>query len=122
MVFEHLGVIQMIKQLLEGSHTLTTDVKYKDSMTIDAHPTIITMNATSKNDILKWHPTEYEAFINRCTIYYLGTPLAEIFEKKEIEELSKCGPELIYMLSLFNENNEYENVNVLNKFQQYIYI
>ena len=51
MVFEHLGVIQMIKQLLEGSHTLTTDVKYKDSMTIDAHPTIITMNATSKHDI-----------------------------------------------------------------------
>ena len=35
MVSEHLGVIQMIKQLLEGSHTLTTDVKYKDSMPID---------------------------------------------------------------------------------------
>ena len=112
----------MIKQLLEGSHTLTTDVKYKDSMTIDAHPTIITMSATSKADILKWHPNEYEAFQNRCTIYYLGTPLKDIFTNKEIEELSKCGPELLYMLLLFNENNECNQTNVLSKFKEYIYI
>ena len=71
---------------------------------------------------LKWHPTEYEAFSNRCTIYYLGTPLTDIFNKKEIEEISKCGPELLYMLSLFNEDNEINNNNVFTKFKEYIYI
>ena len=105
MVFEHLGLIQMIKQLLGGSHTLTTDVKYKDSKPIDAHPTIITMNSTSKTDILKWHPQELTAFENRCIIYYLGTPLTEFFTAKEISELAQCGSEFLYMLSLYNKDN-----------------
>nr|XP_047142279.1 uncharacterized protein LOC105846941 isoform X2 [Hydra vulgaris] len=102
MVFEHLGVIQLMKQLLEGSSTLTTDVKYKDAMPIDPHPTLITMNSSSKFDILKWHPSEYQAFENRCTKLFLGTPLLNIFNDKELREINACGPELLYMLSFCN--------------------
>nr|XP_047142737.1 uncharacterized protein LOC124817008 isoform X2 [Hydra vulgaris] len=122
MVFEHIGVIQLMKQLLEGSNTLTTDVKYKDAMPIDPHPTLITMNSTSKFDILKWHPSEYQAFENRCTILFLGTPLLNIFNDKEIQEINTCGPELLYMLSMHKLDKDTCTAGVLDKFQDFIFL
>ncbi|XP_047142743.1 uncharacterized protein LOC124817011 [Hydra vulgaris] len=122
MVFEHLGVIQLMKQLLEGSNTLTTDVKYKDAMPIDPHPTLITMNSTSKFDILKWHPSEYQAFENRCTILFLGTPLLNIFNDKELQEINTCGPELLYMLSMHKLDKDTCTAGVSDKFQDFIFL
>ncbi|XP_047137287.1 uncharacterized protein LOC124813806 [Hydra vulgaris] len=122
MVFEHLGVIQLMKQLLEGSNTLTTDVKNKDAMPIDPHPTLITMNSTSKADILKWHPSEYQAFENRCTILFLGTPLLNIFNDKELQEINTCGSELLYMLSMHKLDRDTNTAGVLDKFQDFIFL
>ncbi|XP_047142739.1 uncharacterized protein LOC124817009 isoform X1 [Hydra vulgaris] len=122
MVFEHLGVIQLMKQLLEGSNTLTTDVKYNDAMLIDPHPTLITMNSTSKFDILKWHPSEYQAFENRCTILFLGTPLLNIFNDKELQEINTCGPELLYMLSMHKLDKDTCTAGVSDKFQDFIFL
>ena len=97
------------------------------------------MNSSSKTDILKWHPQEYTSFENRCTIYYLGTPLNEIFSNQEISELAQCGAEFLYMLSFYihsfihllyrhnvyrnyiKENNNNE-INVLDKFKDYKFI
>ena len=46
MIFENLGVLQTMKQLLEGSSTLHTDVKYKEPIKVDPRSVLITMNAT----------------------------------------------------------------------------
>ena len=53
MIFENLGVLQTMKQLLEGSSTLHTDVKYKEPIKVDPRSVLITMNATYKNEIFK---------------------------------------------------------------------
>ena len=53
MIFENLGVLQTMKQLLEGSSTLHTDVKYKEPIKVDPRSILITMNATYKNEIFK---------------------------------------------------------------------
>ena len=46
MIFENLGVLQTMKQLLEGSSTLYTDVKYNEPIKVDPRSVLITMNAT----------------------------------------------------------------------------
>ena len=53
-----------MKQLLEGSSTLHTDVKYKEPIKVDPRRVLITMNATYKNQIFKWHPQERQPFEN----------------------------------------------------------
>ena len=54
-----------MKQLLECSSTLHTDIKYKEPIKVDPRSVLITMNATYKNEILKWHPQERTPFENR---------------------------------------------------------
>ena len=45
MVFENISIVQRMKNLLEGSRLMDTDVKYKSKQQILPNPTIISMNA-----------------------------------------------------------------------------
>ena len=56
MIFENLGVLQTMKQLLEGSSTLHSDVKHKEPIKVDPRSVLITMNAGYKKEILNGIP------------------------------------------------------------------
>ena len=64
-ILEHAGVLQSFKQLTEGSSTLQTDVKYKDSTHVDPKPVVVTMNGEAREDVVKWFSTEFTAIQNR---------------------------------------------------------
>ena len=57
-ILEHAGVLQSFKQLTEGSSTLQTDVKYKDSTHVDPKPVVVTMNGEAREDVVKWFSGE----------------------------------------------------------------
>ena len=98
MIFENLGVLQTMKQLLEVSSTLHTDVKYKEPIKVDPGSVLITMNASYKNEIFKWHPQERQPFENRCLILFMGQRLANVLKPNEIEFLSQCSNVLYTIL------------------------
>ena len=118
MIFENLGVLQTMKQLLEGSSTLHTDVKYKEPIKVDPRSVLITMNATYKNEIFKWHPCERQPFENRCIILFMSQKLSSIMSKPEIEFLSQCSNVLYYMLFKSVDYNKKTDVN-LDKYIMY---
>ena len=112
MIFENLGVLQTIKQLLEGSSTLHTDVKYNEPNKVDPRSVLITMNATYKNEIFKWHPQERQPFENRCLILFMSQRLASFLNKNEIEFLSQCSHELYAMLFESVSYNKMTEINL----------
>ena len=118
MIFENLGVLQTMKQLLEGSSTLHTDVKYKEPIKVDPRSVLITMNATYKNEIFKWHPCERQPFENRCLILFMSQKLSSIMSKPEIEFLTQCSNVLYYMLFKSVDYNKKTGVN-LDKYIMY---
>ena len=118
MIFENLGVLPTMKQLLEGSSTLHTDVKYKEPIKVDPRSVLITMNATYKNEIFKWHPCERQPFENRCIILFMSQKLSSIMSKPEIEFLSQCSNVLYYMLFKSVDYNKKTDVN-LDKYIMY---
>ena len=61
-------VTQVMKQVFEGSESLQTDIKYKDSTKISPQPVILTLNAHSFSEAFKWLPSEKANFETRCTV------------------------------------------------------
>ena len=118
MIFENLGVLQTMKKLLEGSSTLHTDVKYKEPIKVDPRAVLITMNATYKNEIFKWHPSERQPFENRCLILFMSQKLSNLLTKPEIEFLSQCSNVLYFMLFKSVDYNKKTDIN-LDKYIMY---
>ena len=118
MIFENLGVLQTMKQLLEGSSTLHTDVKYKEPIKVDPRSVLITMNATNKNEIFKWHPQERQPFENRCILLFMSQKLSNLLNKSEIEFLSQCSNVLYTMLFKAVSYNKKTDIN-LDKYIMY---
>ena len=104
MVFEYMGLVQVMKQLLEGSRSLTVDQKFKDSISLPARPVVITMNSRGREDILKFLPTEFGAFETRSLILFMGKPLVQLMGgKTQVGALSKCGPEMLFQICSIGE-------------------
>ena len=118
MIFENLGVLQTMKQLLEGSSTLHTDVKYEEPIKVDPRSVLITMNATYKNEVFKWHPQERQPFESRCLILFMSQRLSNILNKNEIEFLSQCSHVLYAMLFKAVSYNKKTDIN-LDKYIMY---
>ena len=87
LVLEQLGFLQSFKQLTEGSTTLQTDVKYKDSLPIDGRPVIVTMNGSDPRSLVKFHPGEFNALNNRCFFIQMDDRLADMFNNKQLDQL-----------------------------------
>ena len=98
-VFENLNIVQKMKNLLEGSRLLDTDVKYKSKMQIPPAPVIINLNGSSINSIFKWCDNEIPAFKNRCVFLKMEIPLNHRVDENEFSYLGKCGKEMIYILT-----------------------
>ena len=118
MIFENLGLLQTMKQLLEGSSTLHTDVKYKEPIKVDPRSVLITMNASYKNEIFKWHPQELKPFENRCLILFMGNRLINLLKSNEIEFLSQCSNVLYCILFKSISCNKEKEIN-LDKYIMY---
>ena len=58
-VFEHLSVVLIMKNLLEGSKILNTDIKHKSKQHISTAPVIINMNGSSITSYLNGAQRRY---------------------------------------------------------------
>ena len=97
-ILEHAGVLQSFKQLTEGSNTLQTDVKYKDSTHIDPRPVVVTMNGDGREDVVKWFSTEFVAIQNRCLILLMDTNLKDCYTNKQLDQLRAGAEGLLRLL------------------------
>ena len=84
LVLEQLGFVQAFKQLSEGSKTLQTDVKFKDALTVDGKPVVVTMNGDNP---LKFHPQEFYAINNRNVILQMDEPIRGIFTNRQLDQI-----------------------------------
>ena len=98
-VFEHLPVVQLMKNLLESSKILNTDVKYKSKQYIQSAPVIINMNGSSVGQIFKWCPEEIPAFESRAEFIKMKIPLQNKVNQHEFSYLGSSGHELVHILS-----------------------
>ena len=97
-ILEQAGVLQSFKQLTEGSSTLQTDVKYKDSTHVDPKPVIVTMNGDCREDVVKWFSSEFVAVSNRCVILLMDTPLRDLYTNKQLDQLRPGSQVLLRIL------------------------
>ena len=97
-ILEHAGVLQSFKQLTEGSSTLQTDVKYKDSTHVDPKPVVVTMNGDAREDVVKWFSTEFVAIQNRCLILLMDTNLKDSYTNKQLDQLRAGADGLLRLL------------------------
>lgn len=68
LTIEFKGVLQRIKQLMEGNKELDTPIKFGDNKALKPKPLIITMNEDHKGDIVGPYHEEFDAVNNRCII------------------------------------------------------
>lgn len=68
LTIELKGVLQRIKQLMEGNKELDTPIKFGDNKASKPKPLIITMNEDHKGDIVGPYHEEFDAVNNRCII------------------------------------------------------
>lgn len=66
MVFENISIVQRMKNLLEGSRLMDTEVKYKSKQQITPNPTFISMNGKSLSSVFRWCSEEVDPFRSRC--------------------------------------------------------
>ena len=90
-IFENLSIVQKMKNLLEGSHLLDTDVKYKAKQQILPAPTIITMNGQTLEGIFKWCHEEIDAFASRCVFLEMNIPLKHRINSTDFKFLAESG-------------------------------
>ena len=109
LVLEQLGFVQSFKQLTEGSKTLQTDVKFKDSLPVDSRPVVVTMNGDCPRDLLKFHPGEFTAVDNRCFFVQMDEPIKKIFNNKQLDQLRDGGIVLCNLVVSSNVDDAYEN-------------
>ena len=88
-----------MKNLLEGSCLLDTDVIYKAKQQILPAPTVINMNGSSIQSIFKWCHEEIPAFKTRVVFLKMHIPLQNRVESKDFQYLAKSGKEFIYILT-----------------------
>ena len=96
-ILEHAGVLQSFKQLTEGSSTLQTDVKYKDSTHVDPKPVVVTMNGDAREDVVKWFSTEFTTLQNRCLILLMDMRLKDMYTNKQLDQL-RAGADVLLRL------------------------
>ena len=99
MVFENISIVQRMKNLLEGSRLMDTDVKYKSKQQILPNPTFISMNGRSVNSVFKWCSEEQEPFQSRCIFLKMNIPLKHRINSEDFKYLAESGKEFIYLLS-----------------------
>ena len=58
---EFKGVLQRIKQLMEGNKELDTPIKFGDNKALKPKPLVITMNGDHKGDIVGPYHEEFDA-------------------------------------------------------------
>ena len=97
-ILEHAGVLQSFKQLTEGSSTLQTDVKYKDSTHVDPKPVVVTMNGDAREDVVKWFSTEFVVIQNRCLILLMDTNLKDVYTNRQLDQLRAGADGLLRLL------------------------
>lgn len=101
MIFENVNLIQVFKELFEGSKTMKTDVKHKAPQRLDPNPVGLTMNAESKEGCFKYVPREAEAFDNRSLFLKLTKPLPEMYNGDELSALANSRLELGYLITKY---------------------
>ena len=105
MVIEFQGVLQRIKQLMEGSKELDTNVKYGDNKKIVPKPVIITMNTNYEWEIVGPFQDELEPFLNRCFYLKMSQSLKDYIPKRLFNVLGNAGKvfnAFVYSLSLIH--------------------
>ena len=117
-VFENALVTQVMKQVFEGSESLQTDIKYKDSITIDPKPVILTLNADSFDDAFKWLPNEKANFETRCTALVMNTPMVDRVPEGTIGLLKQCKEELLWLMYRYKKVKTTVNVDLWNNFNK----
>ena len=118
-ILEHAGVLQSFKQLTEGSSTLQTDVKYKDSTHVDPKPVVVTMNGESREDVVKWFSSELQAVQNRCLILLMDMRLKDMYTNKQLDQLRAGAESLLRMLFttyIDTVNNEEQSLSEYNDY------
>ena len=98
-VFENLLIVQRMKNLLEGSRLLDTDVKYKSKMQLPPAPVLVNLNGSSIISIFKWCHEEIPAFKSRASFIKMELPLKHRVGENEFSYLADTGKELIYLLT-----------------------
>ena len=99
MVFENISIVQRMKNLLEGSRLMDTDVKYKSKQQIVPNPTIISMNGKTLHSVFKWCSEEVEPCRSRCIFLKMNIPLKHRINSEDFRYLAASGKEFIYLLS-----------------------
>jgi len=108
-----------MKQLLEGSNCLNSDVKYRDATKIEPKPTVMTMNGDSLADIFKWFPLEEENFHTRCLILSFQQKLTSIFPRSELGLIENCHNALYNLLLEKKKTVVTSNISLLDKYIAY---
>ena len=111
-----MPVAQIMKNLLECSKILNTDVIYKSKQHILPAPVVINMNGTSLTYIFKWCPEEIPAFKSRAVFIKMKILLRHRINENEFAFLGSSGHELIYVLTKCKMNL---NLNVCNDVRDY---
>ena len=115
MIFENICIVQRMKNLLEGSRLMDTDVKYKSKQQIPPNPTIISMNGKTEASIFKWCHEELEPFKGRCLFLKMNIPLHHRVGSGAFKYLGDSGKEFIYILTKTDlSSREDEVVNTGN--------
>ena len=99
MVFENISIVQRMKNLLEGSRLMDTEVKYKSKQQITPNPTFISMNGKSLSSVFKWCYEEVDPFRSRCIFLKMNIPLKHRINCEDFKYLAESGKEFIYLLS-----------------------
>lgn len=101
MIFENINLVQVFKELFEGSKTMETDVKHKAPQRLDPNPVGLTMNADSRTGCFKYVPKEASAFDNRALFPKLEIPLPQIYNGDELAAIANSRLELGYLLQKY---------------------
>ena len=99
MIFENLSIVQQMKNLLEGSRLMDTDVKYKSKQQVLPNPTFISMNGKTIHFVFKSCCEEVEPFRSRCLFIKMNIPLKHRVNAEDFRFLADSGKEFIYLLT-----------------------
>lgn len=99
MFFENISIVQRMKNLLEGSRLMDTDVKYKSKQQVLPNPTLISMNGKTLHFVFKWCSEEVEPFRSRCIFLKMNIPLKHRINSEDFKYLADSGKEFIYLLT-----------------------
>ena len=88
LTIEFKGVLQRIKQLMEGNKELDTPIKFGNNKALKPKPLVITMNVDHKGDIVGPYHEEFDAVNNRCVILLMKTNITSYIPKKFLSILA----------------------------------